>query len=57
MPNHIYVSVMAQYFPTYRAKQDEYINRKLNLKEYKEIEKLFIYIRFRKWIYARFRKT
>ena len=38
MPNDIYVSVMAQYFPTYRAKQDEYINRKLNLKEYKEIE-------------------
>ena len=38
MPNHIYVSVMAQYFPTYRAKQDKYINRKLNLKEYKEIE-------------------
>lgn len=38
MPNHIYVSVMAQYFPTYKAKQEEYINRKLNLKEYKEIE-------------------
>ena len=38
MPNDIYVSVMAQYFPTYRAKQDKYINRKLNLKEYKEIE-------------------
>ena len=38
MPNDVYVSVMAQYFPTYRAKQDEYINRKLNLKEYKEIE-------------------
>ena len=39
MPNDIYVSVMAQYFPTYKAKQEEYINRKLNLKEYKEIEK------------------
>ena len=38
MPNDIYVSVMAQYFPTYKAKQEEYINRKLNLKEYKEIE-------------------
>ncbi len=39
MPDDIYVSVMAQYFPTYKAKQDEYINRKLTKKEYKEIEK------------------
>ncbi len=36
--NDIYVSVMAQYFPTYKAKEDELINRKLNKKEYKEIE-------------------
>ena len=35
---NIYVSVMAQYFPTYKAKEDESINRKLNKKEYKEIE-------------------
>ena len=42
MPEDIYVSVMAQYFPTYRAKQDEYINRKLSKKEYKEIEN-FLY--------------
>ena len=34
-----YVSVMAQYFPTYKAKQDEKLNRKINIKEYKEIEK------------------
>lgn len=34
----IYVSVMAQYFPTYKAKEDESLNRKLNKKEYKEIE-------------------
>ena len=27
-----------QYFPTYRAKQDKYINRKLNKMEVKEIE-------------------
>lgn len=33
-----YVSVMAQYFPTYRAKDDKYLNRKLTNKEYKEIE-------------------
>ena len=33
-----YVSVMAQYFPTYKAKEDELLNRKLTKKEYKEIE-------------------
>ena len=37
MPNDIYVSVMSQYFPTYKAKKDNLINRKLNKKEYKEI--------------------
>ena len=42
MPEDIYVSVMAQYFPTYKAKQDKLINRKLNKKEYKEIEN-FLY--------------
>lgn len=38
MPNDVYVSVMAQYFPTYKAKEDELINRKLTCKEYKQIE-------------------
>lgn len=38
MPEDIYVSVMAQYFPTYEAKKDLLINRKLTRKEYKEIE-------------------
>lgn len=38
MPEDVYVSVMAQYFPTYKAKEDAYINRKLTKKEYKEIE-------------------
>lgn len=37
MPKDIYVSVMAQYFPTYKAKNDSLINRKLNKKEYKEV--------------------
>ena len=37
MPNDIYVSIMAQYFPTYKAKEDSLINRKLNKKEYKEV--------------------
>ena len=37
MPEDIYVSIMAQYFPTYKAKEDDLINRKLNKKEYKEV--------------------
>ena len=39
MPEDAYISVMAQYFPTYKAKQIEKINRKITLKEYKQIEK------------------
>ena len=42
MPEDTYVSVMAQYFPTYKAKEDNLINRKLNKKEYREIEQ-FLY--------------
>ena len=37
LPKDVYVSIMAQYFPTYKAKNDTLINRKLNKKEYKEI--------------------
>ena len=37
MPEDIYVSIMAQYFPTFKAKQDNLINRKLTKKEYKEV--------------------
>ena len=42
MPEDTYVSIMAQYFPTNKAKQNKYINRKLTKKEYKEIEN-FLY--------------
>ena len=42
MPQDVYVSIMAQYFPTYKAKEDELLNRKLTKKEYKEIEN-FLY--------------
>lgn len=38
MPKDIYVSVMAQYFPTHRAKEFPEINRKLTIEEYNEIE-------------------
>ena len=34
-----YISVMAQYFPTYKAKEDKKINRKLNKKEWEKIVK------------------
>lgn len=39
MPNDVYVSVMAQYFPTYKAKEEGLLNRKITHKEYNEIEK------------------
>lgn len=35
---NVYVDIMAQYFPTYRAKEDKRLNRKLTLDEYHEIE-------------------
>ena len=35
---NIYVSIMAQYFPTYKSNEDEYLCRQLTKKEYKEIE-------------------
>ena len=35
--NKVFVSIMAQYFPTYKAKNIEKINRKLTKKEYQEI--------------------
>ena len=36
--NDVYVSVMAQYFPTYKARNIEDINRKLTKDEYEQIE-------------------
>ncbi len=38
LPSDIYVSIMAQYFPTYKAKDDNKINRKLNQQEWEEIQ-------------------
>ena len=42
LDRRIYVSVMTQYFPTYKAKEFKEINRKLSKTEYNEIEK-YIY--------------
>lgn len=38
MDKNVFVSVMAQYFPTHKAKEFPEINRKLPMDEYKEIE-------------------
>lgn len=35
---NVYISIMAQYFPTYKAKNDTRLNRKLTKEEYEEIE-------------------
>ncbi len=39
LPNDIYVSIMAQYFPTYKAKENPKLNRKLTKGEWEQIEK------------------
>ena len=38
MDDHVFVSIMAQYFPTYKAKETNELNRKLTQKEYEEVE-------------------
>ncbi len=38
MDSNVYVSLMAQYFPCYQAKNIQELNRKLTKEEYKEIE-------------------
>lgn len=38
LPKDTFISVMAQYFPTYKAKESEDLNRKLTSKEWQEIE-------------------
>jgi putative pyruvate formate lyase activating enzyme len=43
IPEDVYVSIMSQYFPTYKAVEDEKISRKINKREYKEIEN-YIYM-------------
>ena len=37
MNDNVYVSIMAQYFPTYKAKENDKLNRKLTKEEYEEI--------------------
>ena len=37
LPKDIYISIMAQYFPTYKAKEDDTINRKITSNEYERV--------------------
>jgi putative pyruvate formate lyase activating enzyme len=45
--NDVYISVMSQYFPTYKAKEYKFINRKINKKEYDEIENYLFSLNFK----------
>ncbi len=47
MPEDIIVSVMAQYFPTYKAKEDNLINRKISRREYKDVENFLFTLDFK----------
>lgn len=47
IPEGVYINVMAQYFPSYKAKEDALLNRKLTKKEYKEIEEYFYLLDFK----------
>lgn len=47
LSEEIYINVMAQYFPTYKAKEDELLNRKLTKKEYKQVEQYFYLLNFK----------
>lgn len=47
IPKDIYINVMAQYFPTYKAKEDELLNRKLTKREYKQVEEYFYALDFK----------
>ena len=40
----VYVSVMAQYFPTYKAKENKELNRKISIKEYREVENYLYFL-------------
>lgn len=38
MDNNVYISIMAQYFPTYKAKEIKKLSRKITQEEYNEVE-------------------
>lgn len=40
LPKEIYISVMAQYFPAYKAKENKLLNRKISKREYELVLKM-----------------
>lgn len=54
---NVYISIMAQYFPCYKAKNILELNRKLTVEEYEEIEEFVYKLRHREWVYARIRRA
>ena len=40
LPKDVYISIMAQFFPTYKAKEDSIINRKITKREYDVVASL-----------------
>ena len=46
MPHDVYISIMAQYFPTYKAEFDNILNRPLSKKEYNEILEYISFLDF-----------
>lgn len=57
MPQDVYISVMAQYFPTYKAKEEILINRKLTKKEYKKIEEYLYSLNLKNGYIQELRRT
>ena len=55
-PN-VYISVMAQYFPCYKSKEIEELNRKLSIEEYEEIEEYIQGLEIENRVYARTRRA
>ena len=47
LPEDIYINIMAQYFPTYKAKDEVLLNRKLTRKEYKQVEQYLYLLNFK----------
>ncbi len=57
LPQDIYISVMNQYFPTYKAKEIKELNRKLTKREIKKIEEFIYSLNFKNGFIQGFEKN
>lgn len=57
LPKEIYISVMAQYFPTYKAKEIKEINRKITNEEWRKIEEYIQYLGIKNGYVQELRRT